>query len=135
MMTINNIIDCVIWLVCILQTRDRLLNMSSKNENDLINQLFFVKETSFQRFQDFIMSSTWETKKLFQNAKKNVWLWIENMPKETLFSEPLPKIQNNFVHVEDVHPPPCMPIRLKVSSYIWGKQCKFLFTRTWHFKK
>ena len=40
MMTINNDIDYVTWLVCNLQTRDRFLNMSSKME--MISLINFV---------------------------------------------------------------------------------------------
>ena len=41
MMTINIVIDSVKWLICNLQTSDKFLNMSSKNENDVINQIFY----------------------------------------------------------------------------------------------
>ena len=58
---------------------------------------------------------------------RGVWFWLENVPKETLSTEPLLKLQKNF----DVHPLPCIPKRLKVPSYIWRKQCKCLFTCNW----
>ena len=47
-MTTYNNIDCVTWLVRNLQTRGRFLNMSSKNENDIINQLLLSRSQSFK---------------------------------------------------------------------------------------
>ena len=39
--------------------------------------------------------------------------------KETLLS----KLQKKVPSLGGFTPPPCMPKRLKVSSYIWGSQC------------
>ena len=148
MMTIN-VIDCVTWLVCNLQSRDIFLNLSSKIEIWRHQSTSFVKETYFQTLQGFIVSLTWETEKLIKMSKKlackiwsqfkmsyfsmgksyrGVWFWLENVLDETLSTGPLPKLQKNFVHGQDIQPPPCMSKRLNVSSYIWGKQCKCLFT-------
>ena len=149
MMTINNVIDCVTWLVCNLQTRDIFLSLSSKNEIWRHQSASFVKKTYFQTFQSFIVSLTWATKKLIKTPKKlackvwsqfkmsylsmdksyrSVWVWVENVLDKTLSTGPFLKLQKNFVHGEDVHPSLCMSKRLKVSSYIWEKQSKCLFT-------
>ena len=34
---------------------------------------------------------------------RGVWFWLENVPKETLFTGSVPKLQKNFVQGEDEH--------------------------------
>ena len=131
-----NVTDCVIWLLCNLQTRDRFLNISTKNENDFINQFFFVKETYFRKFQSLIMSLIWETKELFWNAKYLIckawviWAWAKarrvcGFDMKTGLRDIFPLGQMRSWR--GCTTPPSMYKRLKASSCICEKQSKYLF--------
>ena len=67
MMALDDVIDCVTWLVRNLQSKDRFFNMPAINQplrTSSIN-FFCIKETYLQKSQGLIMSLNWEIKKLF----------------------------------------------------------------------
>ena len=86
MMTINNVIDCVTWLVCNLLTRDIFLNLSSKNETPSIN--FFCQGDILSNISKFYRVSNLRVRswlkcqrnwpaKFDPNSKWVIWAWAK----------------------------------------------------------
>ena len=66
---------------------------------------------------------------------RGVCFWLENVPKETLFTRPVLKLLKNFVHGENVHPSHCIPKWLNENIYLRKTVQIFIYMLTWHFKK
>ena len=121
MMTINNATNYVTWLVCNLQTRDRLLNMSSK-----MGTIWQLRLSRRNTFKSFKVSSSLQTEKLScckmpkhwpvksdDNSKWVLGLWAEakgvcgfdlKILKKLCSLEWFQSYKKMFLHGEDVHP-------------------------------
>lgn len=72
-MTISDVNNCVTWLVCILQTRNRLLMMSSNTENELLNQLFLSRRQTSESFKVLSCLLLEKRRSCFKMQKMNVF--------------------------------------------------------------